>query len=375
MMYQTSLTGSDPGLGIGSADVNYMGEYALGGQPEELHCLLPGCDNTWHCGPSPRQNGASVPSVGLDCYLVFKQQGLHYTAPDPSSSLISSACDRMSSSAEGELRSRSGYDTLFRLSPGLTSLQYIDDGQETGSYFLPPVGNAPCLHNGLDPGGTPFSDDSPDNLVHTDGGHHVPTIHQGQFDYNRGMVWTTTATPPAANLASGQLAGASTRRPDAAPSPTPQYESPSSSDSEDDDLAPTTSETPHPTECGHTDANGRTCRKVDVDHTLHWIADHVMRELKHIQRGSLAISRATILKSDADVLRAEALQVVCPYGCTTYRKRRRTFSQEAHLLRHFRETCRKNLTDRKARAVAAKEWQSKRGLDVLTKNSGRKSAA
>ncbi|KAF8510452.1 hypothetical protein JB92DRAFT_2831572 [Gautieria morchelliformis] len=203
----------------------------------------------------------------------------------------------------------------------------------------------------------------------------MSTINHRHLYYNRGMAWITTATPPAANIASGQLAGASTRRPDAAPSPAPLYESPSSSDSEDDDLAPTTSETPHPKECGHTDANGRTCRKVDVDHTAHWINDHVMRELKHIQRGSLDISRATILKSNADVLWAEVLQVVCPYGCTTYRKQPRTFSQEAHLLRHFRETCWKNLTDRKARAVAAKEWQSKRRLDVLTKHSWRKSVA
>ncbi|KAF8462190.1 hypothetical protein JB92DRAFT_3136842 [Gautieria morchelliformis] len=111
-------------------------------------------------------------------------------------------------------------------------------------------------------GGTPFSDDSPDNLVHTDGGHNVSTINHRHLYYNRGMAWITTATPPAANIASGQLAGASTRRPDAAPSPAPLYESPSSSDSEDDDLAPTTSETPHPKECGHTDANGRPVERL-----------------------------------------------------------------------------------------------------------------
>ncbi|KAF8462189.1 hypothetical protein JB92DRAFT_3150405 [Gautieria morchelliformis] len=261
-MMQTSLTGSDPGLGIGSADVNYYrGEYALG-------AALP-----------------TASSVGLDCSLAFKQQGLHYIAPDPdpSSSLMSSVCDRMSSSAEGELRSKSGYDTPFWLSPGFTSLQHIDDGQETGSYFLPPVGNVPCFHNGLDPGGTPFSDDSPENLVHTGGGHNAHHLHNTNL-LQQGMAWTTTATPPVANLASVQLAGSSTRRAGAAPSPTPLYQSPSSPDSEDDDLAPTT-ETPHPKECGHIDAYGRICRKpFDTNRTRHWINEHIMRELKDIQR-------------------------------------------------------------------------------------------
>ncbi|KAF8502403.1 hypothetical protein JB92DRAFT_846689 [Gautieria morchelliformis] len=128
----------------------------------------------------------------------------------------------------------------------------------------------------------------------------MPTINTRRTYYNRGMAWTTTATPPTANLASVQLADSSTRRPGAAPSPTPVSEPPSSPDIEDDELALTTTETSHPEECGHTDAYSQTCRKVDVDHTVvdpvpcvihtqHWINDHVMRELQHIQRGSLDI--------------------------------------------------------------------------------------
>ncbi|KAF8512122.1 hypothetical protein JB92DRAFT_3117440 [Gautieria morchelliformis] len=113
---------------VGSA-VDYVEEYApLSGQGDASHYPLSVSDGSWLSGPPPPQEGAPFPSAGPDCSSTFKQQGLHYIAPDPSSSLTNSACDGMSSSAEGKLRSRSGYDTPFRLSPGLTSLQYIDDG-------------------------------------------------------------------------------------------------------------------------------------------------------------------------------------------------------------------------------------------------------
>jgi hypothetical protein len=81
----------------------------LSGQLEGLQYPFPGSNNALHCGQSPHQNGTSFPSAGRDHDQAFIQQDLHYTAPNPSSSLMNSACDPMSLSAEGELGPKASY--------------------------------------------------------------------------------------------------------------------------------------------------------------------------------------------------------------------------------------------------------------------------
>jgi hypothetical protein len=197
-----------------------------------------------------------------------------------------------------------------------------------------------------------------------------PTIYTTQNDYNKGMAWTTTATPPAANFANVQLAGSSAMQPGVAPSPIPLSESPLSPDIVDGDLA-STPEHPYSKQCGLIGANGQPCLKVDPNRTSHFINDHVIPELEQIQRGSLDMSNARILKTDAEVLRAEALVVRCPYGCK-WRGKPSTYSRQGHLLRHLRQVCKMIPDDEQPEAVSELEWTSKRGSDVLSQNSWRK---
>jgi hypothetical protein len=196
------------------------------------------------------------------------------------------------------------------------------------------------------------------------------TIQTTQLNYNKGVAWTTTATPPAANFANVQLAGSSAMQPGVAPSPIPLPESPSSPDIADDDLA-STPEHPYSEQCGLIGANGQPCLKVDSNRTRHLISDHVMPELEQIQRGYLDMSNAQILKTDADVLWAEALVVRCPYGCK-WRGKPSTYSRQEHLLRHLRQFCKRIPDDEQPEGVSEREWTSKRGSDVLSKNSWRK---
>ncbi|KAF8500113.1 hypothetical protein JB92DRAFT_3099172 [Gautieria morchelliformis] len=260
------------------------------GQRDASHCPLSISNGSWLSGPPPHQEGVSFPSAGPACCSAFMQQHLHYTAPEP------------------------------KFFTGFTSVEYIHEWW------------AECVR------GWPRGCSTDGNMIltHVAGPPSTPQIT------NRGMAWTTTATPPAANLASVQLAGASTRRPDTAPSPTMM-------------------------------ATRIICRKpFDANRTRHWINEHVTRELEDIQRGYLDVSRATILKSDAGVLWAEGLVVVCPYGCKNLYNQPKAFSRQLHLLRHFRGRCREKLDDKRVKAVAEKQWTSKRGPDVFTKVSWRR---
>ncbi|KAF8505001.1 hypothetical protein JB92DRAFT_2833176 [Gautieria morchelliformis] len=55
-----------------------------------------------------------------------------------------------------------------------------------------------------------------------DGGQNMPIIATQQSDYNQGVAWTTTATPPAANVAGLERAGSLALQPDPVPdSPSP----------------------------------------------------------------------------------------------------------------------------------------------------------
>ncbi|KAF8508647.1 hypothetical protein JB92DRAFT_2951786 [Gautieria morchelliformis] len=191
-----------------------------------------------------------------------------------------------------------------------------------------------------------------DRQRHNPDACYRPTITNKLLYYNQGVAWTTTATPPAANAASLEMVGSLAMQSDPAPSSPSPHPGPSNNVDGDGQHTETAQ---HSYRCPLDSGCGKTCgADVSVNGKRHF-KSHLMRELRRIKNGSMDLSDAKIIKSEADLRRAEELKVPCPYGCTIYGVPT-TYARKAHLRRHLEETCWKPLDDNEIDAVATKAF-------------------
>ncbi|KAF8491556.1 hypothetical protein JB92DRAFT_3005876 [Gautieria morchelliformis] len=369
-------TGAAHHTGSTSSPVGYcVDEYTFGRQPEgDYHPMD-------HCDPCQPLNGAPLSGSGSGSEYqqfvreefppsghtdrTFAENSTEYFGTKFSTA--SSPCRHASEHGVEELGPISCHvapsgqtGQTFSSYSGL--IEYLGD-QDTRGFYLP-SGNVPYSDNGT----LPYQGTSYDSggRNYTDGGQNMctetypdacyrPTIETEQTDYNQGAAWTTTATPPAANVTSLETAGSLGMQPDPVPSfPSPH---PEPSNSVDGD-AEHTETAQHSHQCRLDSGCGKTCgADVSINRKRHF-KSHLRRELRRIKNGSMDLSRAKIIKSEADLRRAEELEVPCPYGCKIYGVPM-TYARKANLRRHLEQTCWKPLSDKEIDDVATKAFSRK----------------
>ncbi|KAF8488622.1 hypothetical protein JB92DRAFT_3101024 [Gautieria morchelliformis] len=357
-------TGAVHHTGSTSSPVGYrVDEYAFGRQPEgDYHPMD-------HCDPCQPLNGAPLSGSGSGSeYQQFVREEFppsghtdgtfdedsteYFGGPDTGPSFLPQAAHADNASKHGmeELgpischagpSGQTGW--TFSSYPGL--MEDLGD-QDTRGFYLPSV-NVPYSDNGT----LPYQGTSYDSggRNYTDGGQNMPTISNKQINYNQGVAWTTTATPPAANVASLETAGSLGMQPDPVPSsPSPH---PEPSNSVDGD-AEHTETAQHSHQCRLDSGCGKTCgADVSINRKRHF-KSHLRRELRRIKNGSMDLS------GEADLRRAEELEVPCPYGCKIYGVLT-TYARKANLRRHLEQTCWKPPSDKEIDDVATKAFSRK----------------
>ncbi|KAF8496076.1 hypothetical protein JB92DRAFT_2991737 [Gautieria morchelliformis] len=363
-------TGAAHHTGSTSSPVGYrVDEYAFGWQPEgDYHPMD-------HCDPCQPLNGAPLSGSGSGSeYQQFVREEFppsghtdgtfdedsteYFGGPDTGPSFLTQAAHAPNASEHGveELGPISFHAApsgqtgqTFSSYSGL--IEYLGD-QDTRGFHLP-SGNVPYSDNGT----LPYQGTSYDSggRNYTDGGQNMPTIQNEQLYYNQGVAWTTTATPPPANVASLEMVGSLTMQPDPVPSSPSLHPEPSNSvdgDAEHAEMAQ------HSHQCRLDSGCGKTCgADVSINRKRHF-KSHLRRELRRIKNGSMDLSGAKIIKSEADLRRAEELEVPCPYGCTIYGVWT-TYARKANLRRHLEQTCWKPLSDKEIDDVATKAFSRK----------------
>ncbi|KAF8504069.1 hypothetical protein JB92DRAFT_2969142 [Gautieria morchelliformis] len=351
-------TGAAHHTGSTSSPVGYrVDEYAFGRQPEGDYHPMDHCDS---CQPL---NGAPLSGSGSGSeYQQFVREEFppdsteYFGGPDTGPSFLPQAAHAANASEHGveELGPISCHagpsgqtGRTFSSYPGL--MEDLSD-QDTRGFYLP-SGNVPYSENGTLPyQGTPYDSGGRN---YTGGGPNMPTIQSKQFYYNQGVAWTTMATPPAANVASLEMVGSLTMQPDPVPSsPSPHPEPSNSVDGDGEQMAQ------HSHQCHLDSGCGKTCGADVSINRKRPFKSHLRRELRRIKNGSMDLSGAKIIKSEADFSRAEELEVPCPYGCTIYGVRT-TYARKANLRRHLEQTCWKPLSDKEIDDVATKAFSRK----------------
>ncbi|KAF8506424.1 hypothetical protein JB92DRAFT_2961809 [Gautieria morchelliformis] len=293
----------------------------------------------------------------------FAEDSRHYLGgQDTGPSFLPQAAyaDNASEGAEelGPISCHAAPSQTDRTFSSYSALREYPGGQDIRGLYLPQE-NVPYSDNGAPPyHGMSFSYDS-GRKNHTDGGQNMPTITNTDLNYNQGVAWTTTATPPAANAASLEMVGSLAMQSYPVPSSPSPHPGPSNNV---DGNGQHTETAQHSYRCCLDSGCGKTCgADVSTNGKRHF-KSHLMRELRRIKNGSLDLSDAKIIKSEADLRRAEELEVPCPYRCTRYGVPT-TYARKTHLRRHLEETCWKPLDDNEIDAVATKAF-SRRGKTV-----------
>ncbi|KAF8496920.1 hypothetical protein JB92DRAFT_2988922 [Gautieria morchelliformis] len=359
--------------GSTSSPVGYrVGEYAFGRQPEGFY-------HPWPINSYPSQPPNGIPLSGTRSEYpqfvrqefppsgqidgTFAEDSRHYLGgQDTGPCFLPQAAyaDNASEGAEelGPISCHAAPSQTDRTFSSYSALMEYPGGQDIRGLYLPQE-NVPYSDNGAPPyRGMSFSHDS-GRTNHTDGGQNMPTITNRDLNYNQGVAWTTTATPPAANAASLEMVGSLAMQSYPVPSSPSPHPGPSNNVDGDGQHTETAQ---HSYRCRLDSGCGKTCgADVSVNGKRHF-KSHLMRELRRIKNGSLDLSDAKIIKSEADLRRAEELKVPCPNGCTNYGVPT-TYARKAHLRRHLEETCRKPLDDNEIDAVATKAF-SRRGKTV-----------
>ncbi|KAF8470380.1 hypothetical protein JB92DRAFT_3056019 [Gautieria morchelliformis] len=375
-------TGAVHHTGSTSSPVGYrVDEYAFGRQPEgDYHPMD-------HCDPCQPLNGAPLSGSGSGSEY---QQSVREEFP-PSGHTDGTFAENsteyfgfLPQAAHADNASEPGMEELGPISchaapSGQTGqtfssysglIEYLGD-QDTRGFYLP-SGNVPYSDNGTlpyqgtsyDSGGRNYTDGGQNMCVasrvfdrqrHDPDACYRPTISNKHCYYNQGVAWTTTATPPAANVASLETAGSLGMQPDPVPSsPSPH---PEPSDSIDGD-ADHTGTAQHSHQCHLDSGCGKTCgADISINRKRHF-KSHLRCELRRIKNGSMDLSGAKIIKSEADLRRAEELEVPCPYGCKIYGVPT-TYARKPNLRRHLQQTCWKPLSDKEIDEVATKAFSRK----------------
>ncbi|KAF8504073.1 hypothetical protein JB92DRAFT_2969173 [Gautieria morchelliformis] len=374
-VWQDIYTGAAHHTGSTSSPVGYRAEeYAFGRQSEGHYHPMD------HCDPCQPLNGAPLSGSGSGSeYQQFVRQEFPPSG-HTDGTFAEDSTEYFGQAAYADNASEHGVEGLGPISchaapsgqtgqtfssyPGL--IEYLSDQVIRGFYL--PRENVPYS----DYGTLPYHGTSYDSggRIYTDGGQnmcvasrvfdrqrtdpdacHRPTISNKQIDYNQGVAWTTTATPPAANVAILEMVGSLAMQSDQVPSSPSLH--PESSNNVDGD-GEHTETAQHPHQCSFYSGCGAN---ISINRKRHF-KSHLMRELRRIKNGWMDLSRAKIIKSEADLRRAEELVVPCPYRCKKYGVPT-TYARKAHLRRHLEETCWKPLSDKEIEDVATKAFSRK----------------
>ncbi|KAF8502498.1 hypothetical protein JB92DRAFT_2973853 [Gautieria morchelliformis] len=306
-----SYTGAAHHTGSTSSPVGYrVDEYAFGRQPEgDYHPMD-------HCDPCQPLNGAPLSGSGSGSeYQQFVREEFppsghtdgtfdedsteYFGGPDTGPSFLPQAAHAASKHGMEELGPISCHagpsgqtGRTFSSYPGL--MEDLGD-QDTRGFYLPSV-NVPYSDNGT----LPYQGTSYDS-----GGETTQMVGRTW------VAWTTTATPPAANVASLEMVGSLTMQPDPVPSSPSPHPEPSNSVDGDAEHAETAQ---HSHQCRLDSGCGKTCgADVSINRKRHF-KSHLRRELRRIKNGSMDLSGAKIIKSEADLRRAEELECRAPTG-------------------------------------------------------------
>jgi hypothetical protein len=208
-----------------------------------------------------------------------------------------------------------------------------------------------------------------DRRSHRPNARYRPTIQNKQKNYNQGMPWTTTGIPPAANVASLEMAGSLAMQSGpvlSSPTPSP---SPESSEGLNDNDAQSARQ-PHT--CCLKNGHGETCGATVHENRTRHIKTHFTREMRRIKSGLMDFSVAKIIKSEEELRNAEELLVPCPYGCKGRWGRPTAYSRRDHLRRHLVETCRRKPKDEGIEALVERAWPKTGRRDPLSKTRSRR---
>ena len=109
--------------------------------------------------------------------------------------------------------------------------------------------------------------------------------------------------------------------------------------------------------CNYVHQNGGVCDKkfpAPKDGARHWFTNHVMEEVKSIERGTLDMKRARILNTAAKLKTASKYKIYCPLtGCSRTR-RNNFFVRQESIVRHLMQCgLRRNVT---VSSTNAKMW-------------------
>ncbi|KAF8460554.1 hypothetical protein JB92DRAFT_3074624 [Gautieria morchelliformis] len=292
-------TGAAHHTGSTSSPVGYrVDEYAFGRQPEgDYHPMD-------HCDPCQPLNGAPLSGSGSGSeYQQFVREEF------PPSGHTDGTFDEDSTEYFGDQDTRGFTSVGNGTSYDSGGRNYTDGGQNmcTDITLTDATGPPSKMNNYITPGGG--------------------VDHHGH--------------PTAANVASLEMVGSLTMQPD-----------PRDGDAEHAETAQ------HSHQCRLDSGCGKTCgADVSINRKRHF-KSHLRRELRRIKNGSMDLSGAKIIKSEADLRRAEELEVPCPYGCTIYGVRT-TYARKANLRRHLEQTCWKPLSDKEIDDVATKAFSRK----------------